>query len=35
MQTGDVKRIKGGKTENLGAAPSEPQKDWVVLLKKK
>jgi hypothetical protein len=35
MQNGAVKSIKGGKFENLEGAPSEPQKDWVVLLTKK
>lgn len=34
MQTGAVKSIRGGKMQNLGGAPSEPQKDWVVLLTK-
>lgn len=35
MQTGTVKNVKGGRVENLGVAPSEPQNDWVVLLQKK
>jgi len=35
MQTGAVKSIKGGKMQNLDSAPSEPEKDWVVLLQKK
>jgi len=35
MHNGTVKSIKGGKIEKLDGAPSEPQKDWVVLLTKK
>lgn len=34
LQNGAVKSIKGGKEQNLYGAPSEPQKDWVVLLQK-
>jgi hypothetical protein len=32
MQTGSVKKIKGGKMLKLEGAPSEPDKDWVVLI---
>jgi len=33
MQNGTVKKIRGGRVENFGVAPSEPKQDWVVLLK--
>jgi len=32
LQTGAVKKIKGGKLVTINGAPSEPQKDWVVLI---
>lgn len=35
LQSGAVKSINGGKVEKLNEPPSEPQKDWVVLLEKK
>lgn len=35
MQNGTIKSIKGGKEHKLDGAPSEPAKDWVVLLTKK
>jgi Domain of unknown function (DUF5060)/Putative collagen-binding domain of a collagenase len=35
LQTGSIKTLKGGSIQNLGNAPSEPQKDWVVLITKK
>ncbi len=35
MQTGSVINIKAGKTQEIKGAPSEPEKDWVVLLHKK
>lgn len=34
LQTGGVKSVKGGKTVELAGAPSEENKDWVVLLQK-
>ncbi len=35
LQEGKLKKAKGGQTIELKDAPSEPQKDWVVILKKK
>lgn len=35
LQTGLVRTAVGGKTRVLNGAPSEPEKDWVVLLRKK
>ena len=35
LQTGTNKTVNGGKTRELNGAPSEPEKDWVVLLRKK
>jgi hypothetical protein len=35
LQTGLVKNLKAGKITELKDAPSEPEKDWVVLLRKK
>lgn len=35
LQTGSVKSIKGGIVNLIDSAPSEPNKDWVVLLRKK
>lgn len=32
MQGGSRKKIRGGKVQDLGVAPSAPGKDWVVLL---
>jgi hypothetical protein len=32
LQTGAIKNIKGGKVVTISGAPSEPQKDWVVLI---
>jgi len=34
LQTGAIKRIIGGKVVTINGAPSEPQKDWVVLITK-
>lgn len=34
LQNGKLKKAKGGKTIELSEAPSEPGKDWVVILKK-
>jgi len=35
LQTGSVKNVKAGKNQEIKGAPSEPEKDWVVLLRKK
>lgn len=35
LQKGSVKSIKAGKVQDLKGAPSEEDKDWVVLLRKK
>jgi len=35
LHNGSRKSMKGGKVGDFGTAPSEPQKDWVVLLSKK
>jgi len=35
LQTAGVKSVQGGKVHRLGGAPSEQEKDWVVLLQKK
>lgn len=35
LQKGSLKTIKAGNIQELGNAPSEPGKDWVVLLSKK
>jgi len=32
LQTGSVKTIKAGKTQEIKGAPSEPAKDWVVIV---
>lgn len=34
LQKGKIKNCKGGKTVELGNAPAEENKDWIVLLKK-
>jgi hypothetical protein len=34
LQKGSVKNISGGKVQQLNGAPSEPDKDWVLYLKK-
>jgi hypothetical protein len=34
LQQGKTKKVKGGGPVHLKGAPSEPDKDWVVLLKK-
>ncbi|WP_299664798.1 DUF5060 domain-containing protein [uncultured Polaribacter sp.] len=34
LQTGSYKKIKGGSNLDLSGAPSSPNKDWVVLIKK-
>ncbi|MEX0320864.1 MAG: DUF5060 domain-containing protein [Puniceicoccaceae bacterium] len=34
LQKGKVKSIKGGKEQSLGAPPSDPTRDWVVLVKR-
>jgi hypothetical protein len=35
LQTGAVKTVTAGKIHEIKGAPSEPEKDWVVLLRKK
>lgn len=35
LQTGQVKTVQAGKIQEIKGAPSEPEKDWVVLLRKK
>jgi len=35
LQNGKTKFIEGGKIQQIKGAPSEPEKDWVVLLRKK
>ncbi len=35
LQNGRIKSISGGESHKLAGAPSEPKKDWVVLLSKK
>jgi len=35
IQSGKVTSIRGGKVQNINGAPSEANKDWVVLLSKK
>ncbi len=35
LQNSTIKSINGGKSQKLDEPPSEPQKDWVVLLEKK
>ncbi|MEX2428795.1 MAG: DUF5060 domain-containing protein [Bacteroidales bacterium] len=35
LQTGAMKNIKAGKVQKLSGAPSESEKDWVVLLRKR
>jgi hypothetical protein len=35
LQAGSVKNLKAGKTREINGAPSESEKDWVVLLLKK
>jgi hypothetical protein len=35
LQPGSVKTVSGGKLQKLNGAPSELEKDWVVLLRKK
>lgn len=34
LQKGKLKKVKGGSTIDLMGAPSEPEKDWVLLLEK-
>ncbi|HSH19652.1 MAG TPA: putative collagen-binding domain-containing protein, partial [Draconibacterium sp.] len=34
LQTGTVKTIQGGGIQELVGAPSEQEKDWVILLRK-
>jgi hypothetical protein len=34
LQTGTIQKLKAGKTHEIGVAPSEPHKDWVVLIRK-
>lgn len=34
LQSGKLENLEGGKTFNLKGAPSEPEKDWVVLIRK-
>ncbi len=34
LQEGKLKKTKGGVTVELAGTPSEPEKDWVVLLQK-
>ncbi len=35
LQTGSVKTITGGDTVSLGNPPTDPEKDWALLIKKK
>lgn len=35
LQTGSVKTLTGGSAVSLGNPPADPEKDWVVLIKKK
>lgn len=35
LQKGKVKTIKGGSKQSLGAAPSDGEKDWVILIRRK
>ncbi len=34
LQTGSVTRIRGGQSASLGSAPSDPDQDWAVLLRR-
>jgi hypothetical protein len=34
LQTGSVKKLKGGKKADYGKPPTNPDKDWVVLIRK-
>ena len=34
LQKGKLKKAKGGSVLDLQGAPSEPEKDWVLLLEK-
>jgi hypothetical protein len=35
LLTGSVMNLKAGKTQEIKGSPSEPEKDWVVLLTRK
>ena len=35
LQSGSIKSVKGGKSVSLGEAPSDPDEDWTIVVRKK